>query len=237
MASRTIYILISPALKGLLKIGKATRTAEERAAEISNGTGVPTRYLVAYDDYAEDCDRAERLIHAKLSPYRYEGNREFFDLKLKDALPIVMEVIQAVNNASNSEEIKTQSTAEKKISVEPRKKSARGKVLAAHPNTLRDAKALTPALPITVRRGGLSPTPIQLFYRDDMKIDNRHIRWQNRSYSLSKISTVYVASMLKGGVHLGSETYFLVMKKHDIRSLPEEQNLDFIQSSNQSLLI
>jgi hypothetical protein len=97
MASGVIYVLTNPALKGLLKIGKTTRSVEERAAEISGATGVPTKFLVAYEDFVEDCDLAERRIHTALSQYRYGKDREFFALKLKDALPVIMSVIEQVN--------------------------------------------------------------------------------------------------------------------------------------------
>jgi hypothetical protein len=97
MAAGVVYVLVNPALKGLLKIGKTTRTAEGRAAEISSGTGVPTKFLVAYEDFVEDCDLAERRIHNALSQYRYGKDREFFSLKLKDALPVIMTIVGEVN--------------------------------------------------------------------------------------------------------------------------------------------
>lgn len=97
MASGVIYILINPAFKDLLKIGKTTRTAEERAAEISNGTGVPSKFVVAYEDIVADCDLAERRIFRALENYRYENNREFFALKLKEAIPVVMQTVSQVN--------------------------------------------------------------------------------------------------------------------------------------------
>lgn len=97
MASGVIYILINPAFKDLLKIGKTTRTAEERAAEISNGTGVPSKFVVAYEDSVADCDLAERRIFKALEQYRYGNNREFFALKLKEAIPVVMQTVNQVN--------------------------------------------------------------------------------------------------------------------------------------------
>lgn len=97
MAAGVIYILVTPTNRRLLKIGKTTRTAEERAAEISNGSGVPAPYWVVYDDHVHDCHKAEKLIHSRLASYRYRGNREFFDLPLKQAIPVVMEVITQVN--------------------------------------------------------------------------------------------------------------------------------------------
>lgn len=99
MPPGTIYVLVNSALKGLLKIGKTTKTAEERAAELSRGTGIPRPFVVAYDEYTEDCDLAEKLIHSRLEEYRFEKNknREFFEITLRDALKVVMGVIEEVN--------------------------------------------------------------------------------------------------------------------------------------------
>lgn len=97
MSSGTIYILMNPTLKGLLKIGKTTKTAEERAAELSRGTGVPRPFYVAYDEWTEDCDKAERIIHNRLNEYRYDDKREFFELAFKDAVKVVIAIIEEVD--------------------------------------------------------------------------------------------------------------------------------------------
>lgn len=89
-----IYVLTNPTLQStLLKIGKTTRSPEERALEISQGTGVATRYLVAYSELVSDCHQVERLVHEKLDKYRFADNREFFLIPLKDAIRIIMEVV------------------------------------------------------------------------------------------------------------------------------------------------
>ncbi len=97
MAAGVIYVLVNPVHKNLLKIGKTARTAEERATEISRGTGVASPFWVAYDDYVNDCDKAEKLIHLRLSNYRHRSNREFFAIPLKEALPVVMSVVSEIN--------------------------------------------------------------------------------------------------------------------------------------------
>jgi hypothetical protein len=45
-----VYILINPSLKGLLKVGQTKKDPEERAKEISQGTGVPTHYFVEFKE-------------------------------------------------------------------------------------------------------------------------------------------------------------------------------------------
>lgn len=86
MAKGFIYILINPAYKGLLKVGKTTRTSEERAEELSKGTGIPTPFAVAYDIEVEDCNQIEKDIHMRLAQYRYSQDREFFRMPLKQAI-------------------------------------------------------------------------------------------------------------------------------------------------------
>ena len=90
-----IYILINPSLqKNYLKIGKTERSPEDRAAEISQGTGVPTPYYVAYKHKVSDCNSAETIIHTKLKKYRVSGRREFFLFPLDEAIEVVRDVGQ-----------------------------------------------------------------------------------------------------------------------------------------------
>ena len=84
-----IYILINPALKELIKIGMTTRTPEERAKELSSQTGIPTSFYVAYETEVSDCKRLEKIIHQKLDSFRYSQNREFFSIKLKNAIHFI----------------------------------------------------------------------------------------------------------------------------------------------------
>lgn len=96
-----IYILVNPSLPGLLKIGKTTRNPEERAAELSSGTNMPTPFIVAYEEPVPNCDLAERLIHNMLAEksYRVSDNREFFAVPLKTAIAIVSAVAEQLQDA------------------------------------------------------------------------------------------------------------------------------------------
>jgi len=85
-----VYILVNPSHK-LLKIGKTTKTPEERAAELSS-TGVPAPFMVAYFERVSDCDLAEARVHAELAAFRVNGDREFFSVSLKVAIKAVSEV-------------------------------------------------------------------------------------------------------------------------------------------------
>lgn len=102
MSTGWIYILISPGLhKDLLKIGRTSKTPEDRARELSSATGVPAEYRVAYDVYVQDCIIAEKVIHQRLDSYRYVKNKEFFMLPLKQAIKIVEEIVSQVGDAKD----------------------------------------------------------------------------------------------------------------------------------------
>ena len=91
-----LYILLNQSLGKLLKIGKTTRSPDERAKELSAATGVPTAFFVAYQEAVSDCDAAERYVHALLGQkgFRVAENREFFDVPLKDAILALQEASQ-----------------------------------------------------------------------------------------------------------------------------------------------
>ena len=79
-----IYILHNPSLRDdYLKIGITTRTAEERAAELSKGTRVAQPYVVVYKKWVMNPNKAEAKIHAHFDRYRVNEKREFFRLPLR----------------------------------------------------------------------------------------------------------------------------------------------------------
>ena len=96
--SQYIYILLNPALKNLVKIGRTSRTPEERAQELSAATGVPQPFIVAYESLVSDGVVAESLIHAELSRdgYRLNEAREFFEVPLKVAVALVDHVCRTL---------------------------------------------------------------------------------------------------------------------------------------------
>lgn len=97
-----IYILINPSLqKNMLKIGKTTRTPEDRVKELSASSGVATPFYIAYELEVENCDEVERMIHQNLDKYRYMQNREFFQLSLKKAITMISEIASPYENTEN----------------------------------------------------------------------------------------------------------------------------------------
>lgn len=76
------------------------RCSEDRASELSNHTGVPGKFVVAYEEFVEDCALAEKKIHLALNSHRVNRDREFFELKLKDAIRVIATIAREVNEAT-----------------------------------------------------------------------------------------------------------------------------------------
>ena len=87
-----LYVLINPSMQGMVKVGKTARSPAERAAELSRTTGVPTPFIVAFEQYFLDCDAAERHVHLELETagHRVSANREFFAAPTSDVIKAVM---------------------------------------------------------------------------------------------------------------------------------------------------
>lgn len=82
--------MINPAMRGLVKIGLTERTLKERAKEL-RGTGVPDEFIVIYDELVTDCKLVEKRLHTRFDDYRYQPNREFFQIPIREAVRGLME--------------------------------------------------------------------------------------------------------------------------------------------------
>jgi hypothetical protein len=78
----------------LVKIGKTTRLPKDRAKELSSATGVATPFIVSFEQFFEDCDLAETMIHSRLEQegVRAASNREFFICSAAYATRLIMEL-------------------------------------------------------------------------------------------------------------------------------------------------
>lgn len=90
MSAGFVYIIINPAMRGLVKIGLTERTPKARAKEL-RGTGVPDDFVVVYDELVTDCEAVERRLHQRFDDYRYQPNREFFQIPVREAIRGLMD--------------------------------------------------------------------------------------------------------------------------------------------------
>lgn len=89
-----IYVLANSSMPGAVKVGKTTRSTAERSQELSGVTGLPTPFIVVYEQLFEDCTAAEAFVHTILGQkgFRIAENREFFNAP-------VTEVVRAITLA------------------------------------------------------------------------------------------------------------------------------------------
>ena len=91
-----VYVLVNSSAPGLVKVGRTCREPALRAAELSSGTGVPTPFVVAFEQFFDDCHAAERSIHAELDRrgWRLTSQREFFRGSASDIIRVVLDASQ-----------------------------------------------------------------------------------------------------------------------------------------------
>jgi TPR repeat protein len=93
-----VYALVNSSMPGLVKVGKTTGLPSERVAELSSATGVPTPFVVAFEQLFEDCDAAEVFIHTALERHglRPAANREFFRAPVADVVRVILSAPQSL---------------------------------------------------------------------------------------------------------------------------------------------
>lgn len=91
MTTGFLYILINPAMPGLAKVGKTTRTPQERLLELSSATGVPSPFILAYQQPVANCHAAEAWVHSELERrgHRLSDSREFFSAPLHEVVAVL----------------------------------------------------------------------------------------------------------------------------------------------------
>lgn len=72
-----VYVLTNVSMPGLVKVGRSWNAAE-RARQLSQSTGVPTDFDVAYVQEVDDDVDVEVAAHRMLSGVRVNERREFF---------------------------------------------------------------------------------------------------------------------------------------------------------------
>jgi hypothetical protein len=77
-----VYVLSNECMPGIYKIGCTTKTARERAEELSKTTSIPTSFKVELSFFVYNTIEAEKLMHEELKAYRVNPNKEFFKADL-----------------------------------------------------------------------------------------------------------------------------------------------------------
>jgi hypothetical protein len=77
-----IYVISNAGMPGLFKIGKTTRTPDDRLTDIQqHPTWVsPLPYVVEWAVYVDNIHTAENKIHKVLKPFRVNKKREWFQI-------------------------------------------------------------------------------------------------------------------------------------------------------------
>lgn len=81
-----IYILVNSSMPELVKIGLTRGTTKARANDLSRGTGIPTPFVVAYEELVADCRAVEKKMHDIFATRRESSRREFFRISPKEAI-------------------------------------------------------------------------------------------------------------------------------------------------------
>ena len=91
MAKGFVYILLNPSFHDQIKIGRTTDASETRARNLSRTSGLPTPFIVIYDELVSDCEEVERQLHQRFTGYRVSTSREFFRVPIKEAIKALQE--------------------------------------------------------------------------------------------------------------------------------------------------
>lgn len=87
-----VYILVNDSMPGLIKIGRTARNGSVRAKDLSNSTGIPTPFNVAFELSSEEYIGLEREMHSSLAEHRVASNREFFKCSVDEAIELLKEL-------------------------------------------------------------------------------------------------------------------------------------------------
>jgi hypothetical protein len=80
-----VYVLTNAKMPGLVKIGFTLGTVEGRAKEL-HGTGTPVPFEIAYQVEVRDPSGLESRVHTALGARRVNGDREFFEIEVLEAI-------------------------------------------------------------------------------------------------------------------------------------------------------
>ncbi len=120
-----VYVMTNPSLKGMVKIGYTLRSPDERAAELSGTSGIPTPFKVAYSFECDDPEAVEQRLHNRFASTRVNFGREFFRLSVGEVIEALAER-NDVATCSNARRFATQARLDLEREIDELR-SARGK--------------------------------------------------------------------------------------------------------------
>lgn len=94
MAEGFVYVLLNPSFLDQVKIGLTEDASEIRARKLWT-TGVPTPFIVVYDELVSNCEEVEARLHARFAGYRVSAAREFFRIPVREAIRALQEEARA----------------------------------------------------------------------------------------------------------------------------------------------
>jgi hypothetical protein len=101
-----IYLLINPAMPGLIKIGYTTQNdVKHRMAQIYS-TGIPLPFECVYAAKVQNHEKIEKALHTAFAPDRLNPKREFFEIEPAQAIAIIklMEIEDVTPKIANEKE-------------------------------------------------------------------------------------------------------------------------------------
>ena len=145
MGYGAIYIAHNPRDgENTFKVGKTERIVDERMKELSSSTSNLGTYSAKAYFIVTDIDEAERKCHQRLTQYRVQKNREFFNISFDRIIKIIrktLEPFSANNYYSKYEDdeldnYKSKYDSKEKLTMASKKHKSS---LALWKNTLKDA--------------------------------------------------------------------------------------------------
>jgi hypothetical protein len=101
-----VYILTNQAMPGLIKIGRTTRSIEERLRELTRAPGVPVPFECFLAVEVRDAEKLEQALHEAFRDHRTNLKREFFNIA-PDRPAAILKMFQLHDKASRDVTPKT----------------------------------------------------------------------------------------------------------------------------------
>ena len=118
-----IYIAHNPRDgESIFKVGKTERLIHERMKELTSSTSNLGAYKARAYFIVAGVDEAERACHKRLSKYRVQTNREFFDIPFERLVHAVREVIEPYSASAFIPETEYNDVPDTSVKIDPKEK-------------------------------------------------------------------------------------------------------------------